>query len=154
LIRVVFFLFLSISFLFSASKNVEITATKFESYENKLFSKFEGNVVVTKGKDSIKADKLYVYFDKKKNPNRYEAIGNVNFTVYSNTNHYNGKSNKLIYYPNKKEFHLMEKAYVEDGKSDKKVYGDKILFNEKSGDIKVLSSSKNAPVKFIFKVNE
>jgi lipopolysaccharide export system protein LptA len=138
----------------AASKNVEITALKFESYEAKQYSKFIGNVVVTKSKDVIKSEALDVYFDKKKNPIRYEAVGNVRFTVHSKTSKYNGKAKKLIYYPNKKEFHLIKKAYVEDIKGDKKVSGDKILFNEVSGDIKVLSSSKNAPVKFSFTVNE
>jgi lipopolysaccharide export system protein LptA len=109
-----------ISLLNSASKDVEITASKFESYEAKLYSKFIGNVVVTKENDVIYADTLYVYFDKKKNPTKYEAISNVKFTVHSKANQYKGKSKKLVYFPNSKDFHLIDDAYVEDVKSDKK----------------------------------
>lgn len=145
-------LFLSI-ITFSFAQNVEISASSFESYENEKYSKFSGNVIVTKANDIIKSDQLLVYFDSNKEPTKYEAVGNVTFRVSNKTTVYNGSAKQLIYFPNTKEYNLIDNAIVEEANSDKKVYGNKISFNEKTGDIKVLSNDK-APVKFIFKVKE
>ena len=59
-------------FLFSVFVNadtVNVTADNFFADENKLISILTGNVVLKKGDyDTLKADKLTIYFDKEKNP--------------------------------------------------------------------------------------
>jgi lipopolysaccharide transport protein LptA len=139
-------------FLFGA--NIEISATKFEAYEKDGFSKFEGNVHIQKESDSIKSDILHVYFTKKKKATKYLASGNVLFSIIHENFNYNGSANKMIYLPKDKEYQLIGNAKIEEKKTNKKIIGETIIFNETTGNIKVLGNENNKPVKFIFEIED
>ena len=78
-------------FLFSVFVNadtVNVTADNFFADENKLISILTGNVILKKGDyDTLKADKLTIYFDKEKNPIKYVATGNTSFNAILKDKH-------------------------------------------------------------------
>ncbi len=146
-------LFLTIGTLFS-SQQVEITADHFEANDLKRITKFIGNVHMTKGIDELNASKIYVYFDIKKKPIKYEAIGSVKFTItMNNGKRYNGESQRLVYNPNTEVYELYEDVKLFDTELDRTILGEKVFVNKQSGRAKV-EGGKDQPVKFIFRVEE
>ncbi len=146
-------LFLIVNIIYAKTENVEITSKNFEANEAKMISNFSGNVVVTKGYDAIHANKLTIYFDKKKNPIKYIATGNTKFKLMLNKKHYAGYANKIIYNPIKEIYHFIGNVFLQDVDSDKKIYGEDIKIDQKNGKYSVNSDGRK-PVKFIFKVKD
>lgn len=146
---------LTIFFLVSLAfcEKVEVNADNFSANEIKGIGEFLGNVVITKGKDVLKSDKLVINFDNKKKPTKYEASGNASITVFMDGKHYFGQGNSLIYDPIKSIYTIQGNAFLEEKTTHKKVYGKKIVVNQKNGKYEV-SSDKNKPVKFIFQIND
>ncbi|WP_281951067.1 lipopolysaccharide transport periplasmic protein LptA [Nitrosophilus kaiyonis] len=146
---------LMILFLMSAlAEDIEITSKNFEADEKKLISIFTKDVHIKKGKDKIDAQKVIVYFDKKRKPVKYEAIKNVKFfIVLDNNKTYEGKAQKIIYLPNSKEYIFEKDVFIVQMPDQRKIYGEKIVVNKSSGKAKV-EGSETKPVKFIFKVEE
>ena len=147
------FLFLSFGLLFS-SEQVEITADHFEANEAKKITKFIGNVSMVKGVDKLKASKVYVYFDTHKKPMKYEAVGNVKFTItIDNGNRYKGESGRLVYTPKTEVYELYENVKLFDIELDRVLIGEKVFVDKQSGKAKV-DGNKKKPVKFIFTIEK
>lgn len=132
---------------------VEVTADKFFADEKKKISIFEGNVKVLKEGDKLTAKKVVIEFDDKKQPIRYIATGDAKGTITMNQKKYYGEAEKMIYEPNKSLYTLEKKAFLHEIETDKKVYGDFIRADQKSGYYEV-DGKESAPVKFIFKVED
>ena len=75
-------LVLALSALPLLAEQVEITADEFYADEGKQISEFKGNVNIKKGKDTLTANLVVIYFDKKRNPLKYVASGNAKFRVF------------------------------------------------------------------------
>jgi len=139
--------------LFSSGQ-VEITADHFEANDAKKVTKFIGNVHMIKGVDELKASKVFVYFNEKKKPIRYEAIGSVKFTITMNDGKiYRGQSGRLVYIPKTEIYELYESVKLFDIKLDRTLIGEKVFVDKQSGKARV-EGSKEKPVKFIFKIEE
>lgn len=110
---------------------------------------FIGNAKVKKSEDWIHADKIIVYFDDNNETKMYKAIGKVTFEFKNEEGHYQGKSEKVTYYPQKSFYVLTGKAIVDDVKNKRQVKGDEITLDMITGDSQVKGSAKK-PVKFIF----
>jgi len=148
-----FLILLSITFCLIAEE-IEILSNTFEADEKRLVSIFKGDVKVKKGKDKIDAKKLIVYFDKNKKPIRYEALGDVIFRVVLDLNRsYEGKAQKIIYIPKKKEYIFEKDVFIVQKPQMRKIYGQKVIIN-KSTNQAFVEGKKDKPVKFIFKVEE
>lgn len=146
-------LLLATSTLFS-SQQVEITADHFEASDVKKVTKFIGNVRMIKGVDELNASKIFVYFDEKKKPIRYEAIGSVKFIITMNDGkRYKGQSGRLVYIPKTEIYELYESVKLFDVKLDRTLIGEKVFVDKQSGKARV-EGSKEKPVKFIFKIEE
>jgi len=146
-----FFIFLTNLLI---AENVEITSKNFEADEKRLISIFTGNVHIKKGKDKIDASKVIVYFDENKKPKKYEAIGDVKFFIVLDINRtYEGKAQKIVYLPNRLEYIFEKDVYIVQKPQMRKIYGEKIVINRKTGQAKVEGSDEK-PVKFIFKIEE
>lgn len=139
--------------LTSFAQEVQVSADNFSANELKGVGKFTGNVIITKGKDILKSNELIINFDKKKKPLKYEALGNASITVFMDGKHYYGKGNSLIYNPVENLYTIEGDAFLEEKTTGKKVYGKKIVVNQKNGKYEV-SSDKNKPVKFIFQIDD
>jgi len=146
-------LLLVTSTLFSSGQ-VEITADHFEANEIKKVTKFIGNVHMIKGVDELNASNVLVYFDEKKKPIRYEAIGSVRFIITMNDGKvYKGQSGRLVYTPKTETYKLYESVRLFDIKLDRTLIGEKVFVDKQSGKARV-EGSKEKPVKFIFKIEE
>jgi len=139
--------------LWSANQKIEVKADSFEADEKKLISIFKGSVFIKKGKDEIKADLLKIDFDKKNRPKRYEATGHVSFKITTNSQHFVGSSNKIIYEPSNKKYQAYGNVEITETTKNQKLNGEKIIIDRVSGKTKI-SGSKKRPVKFIFTVDE
>lgn len=132
---------------------VEVTANDFYADEKKMVSEFKGNVNIKKGKDTLTANKVMIYFDANRNPIKYVASGNANFSVFMQNKNYIGSGNELIYEPLTNLYTINGNGFLQEKQTDKRVYGEKITVNQNSGTYSV-NSDKKKPVKFIFKIDE
>ena len=144
---------LLIGSLYLFAEQVEITADKFTASETELTSVFTGNVKVVKGKDKLEAQKIVIYFDKNKQPQKYIATGNAKVNMSMKGKTYFGKGEKLTYEPVKLRYVIEKEGFLHEIETDKKVYGEKITVNQTEGTYEV-DSDNTKPVKFIFQVDD
>ncbi len=145
-------IFLLAAVLFAAE--LKITSQKFIYDANKLSSVFIGNVSAIKGSDEIFADKLIVYFNKKKKPVKLEALGNVRFKFKMDANStYQGKCDQLFYDIKTGDILLIGNAYIQKLETKESISGEKIKINRITKNVEVVGSKKR-PVNIILKVNE
>ena len=145
-------LFLLICVTLFASE-VKITADKFMADEAKGISVFTGRVHIARDKDDLKADKVVIKFDKKKQPTLYTATGHTEARLVMKGKSYFAKGGKLIYDPLTLKYTIEKNAFLQELSTDKKVYGDKIWVDQARGYYEV-DSKKDKPVKFIFKIED
>ncbi|PAF46619.1 lipopolysaccharide transport periplasmic protein LptA [Helicobacter sp. 12S02634-8] len=135
-------------------ETLEVTADKFSSDDTKGITTIEGQVHITKGKDTLQADKVIIYTDKKRTPQSYEAMGNVKFHIFmENGREIQGHSDKLIYNATNGEYRLLENAVVNEVGKANTIRGEEIIVNNDSGYANVIGS-KNKPAKFIFNLDD
>ncbi len=132
---------------------VKIVSQKFTASEVSSRAKFSGNVVVTKQKDVLKSDELIVFFNKKRKPTKYEAVGKASANVFLRGKEYFAKGKKLIYEPKSGTYTIKGNAVFIDKTTNKKVYGEIIRVNQKDGKYEV-DGKNNEPVKFIFEIDD
>lgn len=136
------------------AEQIEISSKSFYANESELKSEFIGNVVVKRANDELSADKTVIYFNKKREPLKYEAIGSAKFTATLKGKKYAGGAKKLIYDANKQIYTLLGDAHLKELDGDKNVYGERIVINQKDGTYNVESSNQKQPVRFIFNVKD
>ncbi len=138
----------------AAGEQVEITSDRFEADERALITKFLGHVHMKKGRDELHADKVIVYFDAKRNPKRYEAIGHTSFVIVMKEGQlYTGKANRLVYLPATQRYELYGAVVLKEPKMERTVSGEKVIVDKDTGRASV-EGGGNKPVKFIFRVEE
>lgn len=130
-----------------------IDAKKFEAYDAKGFSLFEGDVKLKRAKDRLNSDQLEVYLSKKhkdikREPLKYIAIGNVTFEIVTNGKEYEGKGDKVIYNPKKLRYTIIGNGYLKEKVEDKTLYGERIYINQATGEANVKGTASK-PVRFI-----
>ncbi|RXJ87061.1 lipopolysaccharide transport periplasmic protein LptA [Arcobacter sp. CECT 8985] len=151
-------LFFTTSILMASNKLI-IDAKKFEGNDSKGISIFTGDVKLRKQQDKLDSDKLEVYMskksaNKKRVPLKYVAIGNVSFTIISqNKKEYEGKGNKVIYYPQEDRYVIIGNGFIKERVEDRKIYGEKIFIDQKTGQARV-NGTKNEPVRFIINLDD
>ena len=146
-------LLIAFSLTLYASEQVEVTASEFEADEKKRVSYFRGSVFIKKGSDEIKADLLKIDFDRQNKPKRYDASGNVSFKITTDSQHFEGTSNQIIYEPISKKYRALGDVNIKETTKNQTLRGESITIDRVSGKAK-LKGSHNRPVKFIFTVDE
>jgi lipopolysaccharide export system protein LptA len=147
--------FLAAGVLFAATEQVEIVSDRFEADDVVHVAKFLGHVRMKKGADELNASKVVVYFDAKRKPIRYEAIGNASFVIHMKEKgqYYTGKAQKLIYRPKSQLYELYGGVVLREPALDRTVTGEKVVVEKLNGKARV-EGSGGKPVRFIFKVEE
>jgi len=139
---------------FSYANQVEVSADSFYADEKVGLGELVGNVLIKKGKnDRLNAKRVKIYFDKKRQPYKYEAISEAKFTILLNGKTYNGSGDVLTYEPKNQTYILKGNAFLHEIDSDKKIFGDEIIVEQLKGIYNVKSKDKE-PVKFIFQVED
>lgn len=138
---------------FLNAQTVEVVSDKFMADEIKQVTEFTGHVVITKGTDKLVAKKVTINFDKEKQPLKYIATGSAKIDLTMNGKVYFGSAETMIYDPVQDQYTFVKNAFLHEKITNKKVYGDRIWVDQKTGRYEVDSDGKK-PVKFIFKVEE
>ena len=148
-----FLLFLTL-FLASAliSQELKIKADSFNGDEKSGVSIFEGNVNVIKENDELNASMVTVYTDAKHQPTKFIALGKASFTIYSKEGAlYKGKAEKVIYFPQSKEYHFFQNVHLKQIDEKKEIIGEEVILKSVEGKA-YAKGLKEEPVIMIFKL--
>ncbi len=146
-------LFLIILVCFAYAEELKVTSKYFHYDMQHKQSIFKNDVNATKGKDNILADKIIVYFNKNKKPEKFIADGNVRFIISLDQNStYKGMSDKLTYKLQNGNIILLGNAKIIKIDTNESVKGNKIILNRFTKNAEVIGGKK--PVEIIIKVNE
>lgn len=131
---------------------IDIVAQNFQSVGNT--TTITGDVDIKKGSDRLFSDKVIVYTDKARKPIRYEAIGNVRFSIItSDKRELKGKANRLIYYVKQNEYRLYDNAFVEEIGKPNVLKGDEIVLSG-NGDYANIVGKKRTPARVTFTLDK
>jgi len=136
------------------AENIEINADKFIASQKELISQFIGNVTLKTSKDVIHANKIYVYFNRRKKPIKVEAVGGVRFRIKDESGKiYEGRARKVIYYPLKKEYYLKGDVRIKQIPDKKRIFAQSIYLNLRTSKL-IVEGGEKQPVKMIFTIEE
>ncbi|MDR2100204.1 MAG: lipopolysaccharide transport periplasmic protein LptA [Campylobacteraceae bacterium] len=140
----------AVSLVFAAE--FQLTTDKIIVDEINLKSTFIGNVIITKENDKLRADTATVYFNKKFDPLRYEASGNISADMTINNRRYHASGEYLSYDAEMNVYTLTKNAFLEETDTGRKIYGDMISVNQNNSTYTVDGSAQ--PAKFIFQIDD
>jgi len=149
-IIVTFFVFLH---LFAYADEVDIKANHFYADDITKLAYFEGDATITQGKNSFQADKVVVYFNKKRKAIKYEAKGKVRFDLVEKGIHYKGKAAKITYAPNDSKYYFLGSVVLNDLTNNRKIEAQEITLDLKTGLADIKGSNKK-PVYFRFEIED
>ena len=112
----------------------------------KGITELQGEVVVTKGGDTLWADKVIIETDKKNRPQKYTAIGNVRFHTKMPDKEMKGKAKKAIYDVAKDEYQLIDNAMIEEIGKQNTIKGNVIVFNPQTQEASIKGSNQKPGV--------
>jgi len=136
------------------SQELKIRANEFSTDEKKGISVFAGEVQITRSSDELKASKVTVYTDKKHQPTKFIAIGDVSFKITTQDGlKYEGKAQKTIYNPIKKEYYFYKNVYLKQIGSKKEIIGDEVVLKTIDGQA-YAKGAKKEPVIMIFEIKD
>jgi len=148
--KIVFLLFICVISLFATE--LKIKADSFFADDKKGISIFQGNVNVRKLNSEINASKVVIYTNKQHQPTKFEASGGVYFHISTqNGALYNGHSKKIMYIPNKREYHFYGDVLLNQIDKKKVIIGEEIVLEGLDG--KAYAKGKESePVIMIFDI--
>ena len=136
------------------ANELKIVADTFKADEVKGVSIFTGHVAIKKGHDELNASKVTIYTDKKNNPIKFIAKGNVFFKVQTQEgSKYEGSAGKVIYLPLEKEYNFYKNVHLKQIDEKKEILGDEITLNTLSGKAFAKGVNKE-PVIMIFQIKD
>jgi lipopolysaccharide export system protein LptA len=150
------FLIFSTFFLASAliSQELKVKADSFNGDEKSGISLFEGNVNIIKENDELNASQVTIYTDAEHQPIKFIAIGNASFTIYTKEGSlYKGKAEKVIYFPQTKEYQFFKNVHLRQIDEKKEIIGDEVILKSIEGKA-YAKGVKEEPVIMIFKMPE
>ncbi|MDR1554449.1 MAG: lipopolysaccharide transport periplasmic protein LptA [Campylobacteraceae bacterium] len=139
--------------LFVKAEQIEIDAKNVYADEINQIVEFTSNVRVVKGEDKLSADKIVLYLNKKGQPLKYVASGNVHVRVLLNKKEYKADGDKLTYETENQKYTLEGNAFLSEVDTDRKVYGETIEANQINGTYSV-KGKNSEPAKFIFQIED
>jgi lipopolysaccharide export system protein LptA len=147
---------LTLTILVSAllAQELRITSDLFQADEKEGISIFSGNVNIIKKNDELNASEVSIYVDKKNSPTKFVAIGKVSFVIETTQGaKYSGVANKVVYLPNKKEYHFFQDVHLKQIDEKKEIQGDEVILQILDGKAYAKGISKK-PVIMIFDLAE
>jgi lipopolysaccharide export system protein LptA len=124
--KYIFLLANLVTFLFA--QELKITSDFFNADENQGISVFTGHVNIIKHNDELNASEVSIFVDKKNQPTKFVAVGNVSFVVETKQGaRYSGVANKVVYLPNEKEYHFFQDVHLKQINEKKEIQGDEVV---------------------------
>ena len=134
------------------AEDLKIKANSFKADENTGISVFSGDVGVVKKNDELNASEVTIYVNKEKQPIKFVALGNVSFTIETKQGAiYNGVAGKVIYLPNKKEYHFFKNVHLKQTDEKKEIIGEEVVLKTTEGKA-YAKGVKSDPVIMIFNI--
>lgn len=133
-------------FAWGKEEVLQVSAKNFQSDMKKGITELQGEVVVTKGGDTLWADKVIIETDKKNRPQKYTAIGNVRFHTKMPDKEMKGKAKKAIYDVAKDEYQLIDNAMIEEIGKQNTIKGNVIVFNPQTQEASIKGSNQKPGV--------
>jgi len=139
---------------FLIAEELKVTSKSFQADEKTGISIFEGDVSIVKGSDELNASKITIFTNKKRKPMKYMAVGDVSFHITTKDKSvYEGKAQKVIYFPIKKEYHFYKNVHLNQSNNQKVIIGDEVVLKILDGQA-YAKGQKNKPVIMIFDIDE
>jgi len=136
------------------AKELIVKANSFKADEKAGLSVFKGNVHIIKEHDELNASKLTIFTNKKHEPTKYIALGNVSFTIVTkNGALYEGVAQKVIYKPLTKEYYFYKDVYLKQVNEKKEIIGNEVVLNTIDGKA-YAKGEQSGPVIMIFNIPE
>ncbi len=134
------------------AEDLKIKANSFKADENTGISVFSGDVGIVKKNDELNASEVTIYVNKEKQPIKFVALGNVSFTIETKQGAiYNGVAGKVIYLPNKKEYHFFKNVHLKQTDEKKEIIGEEVVLKTTEGKA-YAKGVKSDPVIMIFNI--
>jgi len=131
-------------------EELKVKANKFSVDEKAGVSVFNGDVSIMKGNDELNASKLTIFVDKKHQPVKFIAIGDVSFSIQTKKGSiYRGEAQKVIYLPQKKEYLFFKNVHLRQLDEKKEIIGDEVVLKMTEGKA-YAKGAKKEPVIMIF----
>lgn len=107
----------------------------------KGITELSGEVLVIRGEDRLWADQVIIETNKKRQPQKYTATGNVRFYAKLPDKEVRGQAKKAIYDVQKDEYQFIDSASIEEVGNKNLITGNLIVFNMKTQEASVRGSS-------------
>ena len=130
-------------FLLYAEK-LEITADKFLAKDANKEVHFIGHAKVVQGATTVKAAKIFVYFNEDNSTQKYQALGGVRFHIQKKEANYQGSCREMLYFPKKKMYVLKGNVKVKDRQNQRDIAASRVEIHSKTGAFTIEGSKKNA----------
>jgi len=136
------------------AEELKIKANSFSADEHKGVSVFSGDVTIKKRNDELNASEVTIYTNKDNKPTKFVATGGVNFKLETKKGaQYEGKANRVIFLPQKKEYRFYENVHLKQINEKKEIIGDEVVLEIENG--KALAKGVTTePVIMIFDIDE
>ena len=136
------------------AKELKVKANSFTTDEKTGITVFTGDVNIIKGSDELNASVVTIYTDVNRKPIQYMAERNVSFHILTDDNaSYEGKAQKVIYYPEQKEYHFFTNVHLKQLNDKKEISGEEIVLKVVQGEAFAKGAPKE-PVIMIFNLQE
>lgn len=149
--RVIYFILL-LSFSLHA-EYVDIQADHFYANDINKLAYFEGNAYVKQNRNEFNASKIVVYFNNKKEAEKYEARGNVSFDLTESNIHYKGHAKKVLYEPRKSKYYFSGNVLLKDLTNNRTIKAQTVSLDLKTG-LADIKGEKKKPVHFRFQIED
>lgn len=149
---IIFFLY---SLIYAKTDELHVTSKLFRLYRKEFKAVFIGDVVATRNKSIVKADKITIFLNRKNQPIKYIGKGHVFFHGIDKIRNsvYEGHGNEVIYNIIAKTYTFKGNAVIKDLTYNRKLVGDVIHYNENSAIMRV-NGYKKKYVKMMFDLNK
>ncbi|MEA2100660.1 MAG: lipopolysaccharide transport periplasmic protein LptA [Campylobacterota bacterium] len=134
------------------SQELVVKAKEFKTDEKTGITVFKGDVNIVKGMDELNASKITIYINKKREPIRYIAQGDVSFFITTkNLDTYKGSAQKVIYLPTTGEYHFFKDVTLKQINNKKTIIGEEVVLKTIDGEA-YAKGAKQEPVIMIFNI--
>jgi len=134
------------------AEDLKIKANSFKADENTGISVFSGNVNIIKKNDELNASEVTIYTDKKNQPIKFIAVGDVSFVIETKQGAiYQGQAGKVIYLPNEKEYHFFKDVHLKQVNEKKEIIGEEVVLKTTQGKA-YAKGVESEPVIMIFNI--
>jgi len=136
------------------SQELKVKAKLFNADQKAGISVFEGDVNIVKGSDELNASKVTIHTNSNQEPTKFTAEGNASFYIQTLEGAiYRGKAQKVVYFPQEKEYHFFKDVHLKQINEKKEIIGEEVILKTIEGKAYAKGAEKE-PVIMIFDMPE